>query len=104
MYQFNTTIKINDHLVEEITRFITQVHFVEIKESGLADSVCLYTIEELEEDGKTYSLQYKFSTEGTFNQFYSLFDVKLKRHLASKYGMEAVFFSTLLKKDTNFEY
>lgn len=104
MYLFNTTIKIDHKIVDEVLHFITQTHFPEVKQSGLIISVELYKIEEDDLDGNTFSLQYKFDSEGTFDQFYSLYDVKFKKHINGKYAFDAVFFSTVLKKVTKFDF
>lgn len=104
MYLFNTTIKIDHKIVDELLQFITQIHFQEVKQSGLVTSIDLYKIDENDLDGNTYSLQYKFHSAGTFDQFYSLYDVKFKKYLNGKYAFEVVFFSTILKKETKFDF
>ena len=104
MYLFNTTIKIDHQIVDELLQFITQIHFQEVKQSGLVTSIDLYKIDENDLDGNTYSLQYKFHSAGTFDQFYSLYDVKFKKYLNGKYAFEVVFFSTILKKETKFDF
>ena len=98
MYLFNTTIKIDHKIVDELLQFITQIHFEEVNQSGLVTSIDLYKIDENDLDGKTYSLQYKFHSAGTFDQFYSLYDVKFKKYLNGKYAFE------VLKKETKFDF
>lgn len=94
----------DNHIVDELLQFITQTHFAEVKQSGLTTSIDLYKIEETDIEENTYSLQYKFENEGTFDQFFSLYDVKFKKYINGKYAFGAVFFSTILKKETKFEF
>lgn len=103
MIKYNTTIKIETESAEEWLSWMIKEHIPEIMKTGffLSSSINILSYP-LDEQGKTYSIQYLCESIHKLNEYVNTHGVQLEGKQEAKFKEKFVTFSSVLQEIENF--
>lgn len=99
MIIFNTTFHVEDEILDEYVNFIKNTYILKAANSGFLHEPRFCRIHpQHEENGSSYSLQFKIKNVDTLNYWLSVEGESLQKELTSLFGNKALGFVTLMEE------
>lgn len=97
MIIYNVTVKIDNDVHEEWLSWMKETHIPEVLNTGyfVGNQIAKVLIDD--EDGITYSIQYRCETMGKLEEYYEKHAPQLQQDHAERYKDKFVAFRTLLE-------
>lgn len=96
MYIYNVTINIDDSVHEEWLKWMQDVHIPDVMKTGcFIDNQLVKVLSE--DEGHTYSFQYKFLEMEDYENYQKNFAPRLQKDVRDRYEGKFAAFRTLLK-------
>lgn len=97
MIIFNTTFHVEEGVREEYVRFMKEVYIVRAATSGFLLEPRFSLIQaQHEENGRSYSLQFRVKNVDTLNHWFATEGQDLQKELTVRFGNKALGFVTLM--------
>ncbi len=98
MIIYNVTIKVEASIAAEWLEWMKVQHIPDVMRTGLFINHKMYKIlEEEENEGVTYAIQYYCNTIADYNKYKEEFAAALKKETEAKYKNKFIAFRTLLE-------
>lgn len=98
MIVYNTTIKVSLHIADEWVAWQKQEHIPEILATKLFDDYEMYRLmEQDEEDGITFTIQYFTTSKERYQKYISSFAGVLREKAFAKWGNQFTAFRTVME-------
>ena len=98
MYIYNVTIKILPAIEESWLKWMKTTHIDEVMKTGMFDTYMFSElIEPLDEEGKTYVIQYFTDAETRYLQYIQEFAPHLRQEGYNLFGNQFIAFRTVLR-------
>ena len=98
MIVYNVTIKVPHDIEKEWLDWQRNVHIPEVMASGKFTSYKFYRLlQQDEEDGKTYIVQYYASSMESYNQYIEQTAPSLRKSFADKWNNQLTLFRTIME-------
>lgn len=99
MIVYNITIKLEWAIHQEWLSFMREKHIPDMLNTGLIHGHKMYKIlEEDEQDGVTYSVQYHLNSLADYFSYQNDFATKLQEEHREKFGEKFIAFRTILRE------
>lgn len=98
MYLYNVTIKVELDIANDWLRWLQQVHIPEMIATGCFDSATtLRLLENTDEDGVTYAVQYRAPAKADYERYIAEFAPSMQQKGLDKWGEKFIAFRTLMQ-------
>lgn len=98
MITYNVTIKIADEIERDWLQWMKTEHISQVLGTSMFDSATFYELlEPVDEDGKTYVVQYVTDSESRYQQYIDEFAPKLRDDGYRKFGDRFIAFRSLMR-------
>ena len=99
MIVYNVTVKVETSLVSEWMDWMKTTHIQEVLNTECFQSAQMFhLVEHDDEEGKTFSIQYKCGNFELLQKYQSDFAPSLQKIVSDKYGDKVLAFRTILKE------
>lgn len=97
MFIYNVTINVEDSVHEEWLKWMKEVHIPEVLDTGyfIENKIC--KVLNVEDTGKTYSIQYTCKTMKDYEDYQKNHAPRLQKAVLDRYKDKFVAFRTLLE-------
>lgn len=97
MYIYNVTINIIDEVHDEWLHWMKELHMPDVMKTGCFIDCQLLKVLNVEDEGHTYSAQYKFLEMSNIERYQKEFAPKLQAEHSEKFKNQYTAFRTLLQ-------
>ncbi|MGE0567830.1 MAG: DUF4286 family protein [Bacteroidia bacterium] len=97
MFIYNVTVNISNDVHDEWLNWMKKVHIPDVLNTGCFVENQIVKVLKVEDEGTTYSLQYKFTDMDILEKYQTQFAPKLQAEHNSKYKDKFVAFRTILE-------
>ena len=97
MFIYNVTVNIADDVHTEWLRWMQEVHIPDVMKTGCFVDSQILKVLYVEDEGHTYSIQYKFLEMGDIEKYQKEFAPKLQADHTAKFRDKYAAFRTLLQ-------
>ncbi len=99
MIIYNVTVKVESSLVSEWLNWMKTTHIQKVLDTNCFLSANMFhLVEHDDEEGKTFSIQYKCDNFELLQKYQSDFAPELQKIVSDKYGDKVLAFRTILKE------
>lgn len=98
MILYNVTINVDDDVHHEWLNWMKTVHIPDVLATGCFLEGRLFRINVEEQEGTSYSVQYRAATMAEYEHYRATFAPALQQETAAKFGGKFVAFRTLLEE------
>jgi hypothetical protein len=98
MIVYNVTVKIDPTVHDEWLKWMRETHIPDVLATGLFEDNKMMRVLVDEEDGKTYSIQYRISSWEKLNSYQKEHAPRLQKEHTDRYKDKFVAFRTLLEE------
>ena len=98
MFILNITFLVSDHIEEKWLNWAKEIHIPFVTSSGqLTDPQLSRIWGESDQEGKSFSIQYKAKNMETLNEWHKQFGDAFSKQCEQTFNQEVLFFSTVLE-------
>ena len=97
MYIYNITVNITDRAEQEWLKWMKDIHMPDVMKTGCFVDSTMLKVLYVEDEGHTYSIQYKFLEMPDFEKYQREFAQSLQAEHKSKFADQYVAFRTVLQ-------
>lgn len=97
MYIYNVTVNISADVHDEWLSWMKEKHISDVMQTGCFIDSQILEVLYVEDEGKTYSIQYKFLDMGDMEKYQKEFAPKLQAEHSNKFKDKYAAFRTILK-------
>jgi hypothetical protein len=96
MYIYNVTINVDSAIQEEWLKWMREVHIPDVMNTGcFVENQIIRVLGD--DEGHTFSIQYKFQTMDDYNRYHKDFAPALQKEVRDRYEGKFAAFRTLLE-------
>lgn len=97
MFIYNVTVNVTDDIHNDWLRWMKEQHIPDVMKTACFIDSQILKLLYVEDEGHTYSIQYKFFDMEDFEKYQTQFAQKLQTEHKNKYGESYTAFRTLLQ-------
>jgi hypothetical protein len=97
MFIYNVTVNISDDIQNEWVRWMREIHIPDVMKTGCFVDSQMVKVLYVEDEGHTYSIQYKFLEMADMERYQKDFAPKLQAEHTAKFKNKYAAFRTLLQ-------
>jgi hypothetical protein len=97
MFIYNVTVNIANDVHDEWLKWMKEVHIPEVLNTGCFVENQIVKVLKVEDEGTTYSLQYKFMSMDILDKYQNEYAPRLQAEHTEKYKDKFVAFRTILE-------
>ncbi|MGL5891227.1 MAG: DUF4286 family protein [Bacteroidia bacterium] len=98
MILYNVTINVDDEIHDEWLNWMKTVHVPDVLSTGCFIEGRIFRIKVDEQQGRSYSFQYRASTMEDYERYRATFAPVMQKDVTDKYAGKFVAFRTLLEE------
>ncbi len=98
MLVYNVTVKLEPSVVQDWLGWMKTTHIKDVMQTGYFLSSELFEIQTDDQDGRTFSVQYRCEHQGALNSYFKEHALALQAEHKNRYEGKYVAFRTILKK------
>lgn len=97
MYIYNVTVNVEDSVTENWISWMSEVHIPDVLQSGLFLGATFSKLMVQEEQGTTFSIQYRLKDEESFHIYSEMYAPALQAEHKKHFGEKTVAFRTIME-------
>jgi hypothetical protein len=97
MFIYNVTVNISDDIQNEWVKWMREIHIPDVMKTGCFVDSQMVKVLYVEDEGHTYSIQYKFLEMSDMERYQKEFAPKLQAEHTAKFKDKYAAFRTLLQ-------
>jgi hypothetical protein len=97
MFIYNVTVNVSNEIHSAWLSWMKEEHIIEVMKTGCFVDSCILKVLYVEDEGHTYSIQYKFLEMADFEKYKAEFASTLQAKHKTKFDGKYVAFRTILE-------